>query len=171
MKVLVYMVGLTPGMHGGVENFIYSLIRGFNRSCPEIKLFLQISPGTASAFKEVLRGANVTYLEDELLAKVERCLSKSKTLSFVWRVFCDSSMGSRLLRIRERKWNDYCQTFVEVVLTTTICLPVRHHHKPVVMPIHDLRWFERPETGRRLQTLLRSEPVAAVVTAWPEQGL
>jgi glycosyltransferase involved in cell wall biosynthesis len=73
-----------------------------------------------------------------------------------------------MLGIHGRRWNHRCQTLVDVVLTSTLELPLIHRHKPVVMPIHDLRWFERPETGPQLQSLLQSEPVAAVVAAWPD---
>lgn len=168
MRVLVYCEGITPGRHGGVENFIYSLCRGFNHACADVELLLQVSPGATVGFQQVLFGARVTYLEDAWFGKMEAWCGKSRALRFAWRIVVASRIGSWLRAYRARKWHEHCQTLVDVVLYPTRRLPVLHRSKPVVMTLHDLRWFERAETGARLQKLLRHEPIAAVVTAWPD---
>lgn len=168
MRVLIHMDGLFPGKHGGIENYVYSLVRGLNQACPEVELFLHVGRGATNAFKEVLPGARVTYLEGGQFSRAADRIGRGALLRSAWNRVRVSRVGRPLESYRIRRWHAYCESLVDVVLYPYRQLPIIHLHKPVVMTLHDLRWFERPETGSELQALLRRGPVAALVTSWPD---
>ena len=168
MKVLIALEGVSPGESGGVENFIYSLIRGLDRACPEVEMFLWVDPGTTKAFEQVLPGARVTYLDSRQFSRAAGRIGSGPLLRSARNRLRVSRVGRRLESYRVRRWHAYCESLVDVVLYPHRRLPIIHLHKPVVMTLHDLRWFERPETGSKLQALLRRGPVAALVTSWPD---
>jgi glycosyltransferase involved in cell wall biosynthesis len=168
MRVLIKLEGFVPGHHAGTENFVYSLIRGLTLACPDVQLCLQVSPESIQAFKDVLAGIRVTYLGDERTGLHAQHGDSRTVLRIGRRLFYATPLGKHLLNRRRTEWDDQCESDVDVVWYPTWRLPTYKHRKPVVMTIHDFRWFERSEGGGELQALLRRAAPTAVVTSWPD---
>lgn len=169
MKILIECAGIVPGRHCGIENFIYSWIRGFNQAYPADEIYMNITPGLKSEFIKVLPDVKVVYLEDFKQYRSNNLYDKNLAFNFLVRVL-------RKLKIAEivtgfgtprQEWCRQCEEFVDVVFYPT-WKKFLHFNKPVVMIIHDFRNFIKGDLAVKYTEMLKESPYRCLVTSWPE---
>jgi len=163
VKILFECASITPGESCGVETFLYSLIRGFQRIDKD-ELFINIPPGTRDKYEAVIDVNNVKLLEDVryvnfLIGRV--CVGILRRIGF-------TSIADAILDARRRKWSKACEKDVDIVLYPfhkgiKIC----HKRKPVILVMHDLRDLERDT--ERLMSFYHEQinKCKAIITSWP----
>ncbi len=167
MKVLIVMDDITPNTSGGIENFVYSIVRGISKYCPDTSVLLQVKPGTKSAINNIIGIDSIIYLEDHKYSFLGSFFKDSMFFR-VGRKIIGKRLLNKLYQHRQNNWNRICEEKVDVVLYPWKRLPVSHRSKPVVMVHHDFRAFERQEGPGGIVQLLKQEPISAIIVAWPD---
>jgi glycosyltransferase involved in cell wall biosynthesis len=171
MKILIECSGIKPGHHGGVENFIYALIRGFCSAFPQDELYINIDPGLQKDFEMVLPGAPVVYLEDFKGGKYQLIYKSSKLIrwlvNIMWRLNFTAIVDN--FEIPRKKWCQECEKKVDIILYPyTRITKQLHSSNKVVMVVHDLRHFIKGNNQEYLIDTFNKFQCHSIITSWPE---
>ena len=169
LRILLECRSVTPGTSCGIENFIYSLVRGWKRILPNDELFLNIPPGTRASYVAML-GNGITYLEDPVISSYRALSRRSKTVRCL--VGCCRRINRRLAEIVEgprAAWARQCEQGVDAVVYPFQRDRLLHWKKPQLLVMHDFYDFEMPMADPRLRSLEASNLTLAraIVTSWP----
>ena len=169
MRILVECRSVTPGTSCGIENFVYSLLRGIAAAHPEDELLVNVPPGTVEAWRAQLPDARITLVEDRAQGRWLRLRARVAPLR--WGAGAARRIHPRLTSWLEgprpawvRRWSRRADVVLYPFQRDRLL-----HRLPAVFVMHDFFDFDLPGAPRRL---VRDERYsirrARVVTAsWP----
>lgn len=178
MNILIECRSITPRESCGIENFVYSLVRGWLETFPEDQIFLNIRPGTGAAMQAELPDPRVRFLEDAKVAPYHALRRRFPPVHYLVGVLRRLHPAlTAWLEGPRSAWVRHCEDQVDVVLYPYARLRLVHLCRPTVMVPHALYDFEfagpvsllaRLEMwySRRIETeSIRHADV--VVVSWP----
>ena len=165
MNILIEASCFEPGKSGGIENFIYSLVRGF-AEIKVHKVYVNISPGTKSQYEELLNLENVTFLEDKTQLIIKNYHKKSNIIKALVSILNRIGFYKDLYSSPRKSWAFHCEKFVDVVLYP-MRYKVVHLRRPSIVVIHDLRDLDRGGQQELEAEYLKIDKAHALVTSWP----
>ena len=163
MKVLLECRSIKPGMSCGIENFVYSLVRGFNIACPDTELFLNIPPGTRADYNKNICEKGVHFFED-----IKKSYGFKSKLSLVSSIFKNDNFHvNNMSCAPRREWVEWCEQQVDVVLYPFQRDILSHLNRPSVIVMHDWRFVESGDKAVEKMQLYNLGKCNAIVTSWP----
>ncbi len=169
MKILFECSGIVPGKHCGIENFIYSLVRGFNSSCQSDEIYMNINPGLKTEFNKVLPEARVVYLEDFKQSHNQKIYTNNWLVNYFVRGMRRLGLKSIIsgFDVPRNEWCKQCEEAVDVIFYP-FWMESFYFKKPVVMVIHDFRHFTHGKNVDKNVKIIKEHPAYCLVTSWPD---
>lgn len=168
MNILIEAGCLVPGNSCGIENFVYSLVRGLVQSTDH-KIFINIAPGTRDSYEKILDSEKVTYLEDRvqfyLIDKYHRSSCFKSLFQFVKFLGFHGVMSDQF-EVPRKSWALHCETLVDAVLYP-MRYRIAHLNRPSVVVVHDVRDLDRGGEPELEAERRRIGNASALVTSWP----
>jgi len=170
MKVLIECRSIFPTLSCGIENFLFSLVRGLAIACPDDEISLNIPPGTRSLYEYYIPHEQIIFVEDPILTKYQ---SVRRRIPFArYPVGILRRIHPTLTRWFEgprKGWIHQCEADVDVVLYPFQRDALVHFNRPCVYVMHDFYDFEYPGRDAGLMKLETENIVRAnaIVTSWP----
>ena len=170
MKILIECRKITPGTSCGIENFVYSIVRGILTAFPNDELFLNIPPGTKLLYQAKVSDNRVIFLEDSVLFSYYNFRSRFcviRNLMGVVRLI--HPMLTRWLEGPRSDWIHQCEDKVDVVLYPYQRDRLLHFRKPSLVVMHDFYDFDISGISSR-QAKIEAKNLHqadAIVTSWP----
>lgn len=169
MRILFECRSIYPNKSAGVENYLYSLIRGWREEAPQDELFLNVPPKTVKEYKKILGVQNITYLVDPFKINYYRIINMGKLGNIINKTI--EMLLSKTyfsLAIARKKWVEKCDGLVDCVI-----YPYKKdlivHNKPTIYVLHDLYDIDMEDGDKNIaqKLLLNSAKADLIITSWP----
>lgn len=171
MKILIECRSITPRNSCGIENFLYSLVRGWTEAFPKDKLVLNIPPGTQAAYKAIIGDTQVEFIEDPIV----RCYQKFKKQFRI--IKYPVGLAKRIhpsltswFQGPRMAWAEETEKMVEAVIYPFQRDNIIHFNKPTLLFMHDFSAFELSEPEQRRFASVETKNIKranAIITSWP----
>ena len=170
MRLLVECRTIVPGTSGGIENFVYALVRGLLELDTEDEIRLDVPPGTTAAWEARLPSSpRLRFAEDPFVARYRRWSRAVPPLR--WAVGVARRVrpsATRPLEGPRRKWVAEASAWADVVYYPFQRDALVHHGVPTVLTMHDFFDFDMAGDGRWAAVERANlSRVDRIVTSWP----
>lgn len=168
MVVLFEARSIIPNKSGGIENYLYMLLRGWKNCFPKDELKIIIQPRTENDFKTII-GSEIQLVIDPVYKFVYMYILQNlvlrKSIGLVTKLKCFKKYlyGSR------KSWIKRIDAKVDVVIYPYHREEIMHDPSKSIFVMHDFRIWDFPNKNRKAIQMQKKAitKIAAVVCSWP----
>ncbi len=168
MGILFEARSIYPNKSGGIENYLYMLVKAWNKYYPNDIIMLNVPIGTKLDYEAKLE--NVEILIDKKYEKIISLYKRNylfrKALSFLIRVF--PNLEPNLFGLR-KSWVKFLDSRSDVIIYPFQREKFVHIANRTIFIMHDFREWDLKNGERRIinEQIIAIKNSAAVVVSWP----